>query len=80
MGSVRVEAEGRPRDARRRRRGGARGLFLWPDTVGAIIGISDPSRGRKTMCEAKEPPPLLLVFFSGIGRRWVFLLFPPMKS
>jgi hypothetical protein len=39
MGSVRVEAEGRPRDARRRRRGkrigerrrsGARALFIWP--------------------------------------------------
>jgi hypothetical protein len=27
------------------------------------VGISDPSRGRKTMCEAKEPPPPPPSFF-----------------
>jgi hypothetical protein len=51
-----VEAEGWPRDARRRRRGeqigerrrgGARGLFLWPATVGATVGICDPNRKKK---------------------------------
>jgi hypothetical protein len=34
-------------DERRCGGGGARGSFLWTDTVGTIVGIFDPSRKKK---------------------------------